>query len=53
MAIKNMYQAKTHLSCLVEQALQGEDVVIPKAGKPPTCPTDSTNSRILRFVSLH
>lgn len=34
MVIENMYQAKTHLSRLVEQALKGEDVVISKAGKP-------------------
>ena len=34
MVIENMYQAKTHLSRLVEQALDGEDVVISKAGKP-------------------
>ncbi len=34
MIIENMYQAKTHLSRLVEKALNGEDVVISKAGKP-------------------
>ena len=34
MVIENMYQAKTHLSRLVEHALNGEDVVISKAGKP-------------------
>lgn len=30
----NMHEAKTHLSRLVEQAVQGHDVVIAKAGKP-------------------
>jgi prevent-host-death family protein len=30
----NLYQAKTHLSELVERAAQGEEIVIAKAGKP-------------------
>jgi antitoxin (DNA-binding transcriptional repressor) of toxin-antitoxin stability system len=30
----NVHEAKTHLSRLVEQALEGEDVVIMKSGKP-------------------
>jgi prevent-host-death family protein len=30
----NIHEAKTHLSRLVEQAVQGHDVVIAKAGKP-------------------
>jgi prevent-host-death family protein len=30
----NIYQAKTTLSRLIEQALAGEDVVIARAGKP-------------------
>ena len=34
MIVENMYQAKTHLSKLVEKALNGEDVVLAKAGKP-------------------
>ena len=34
MQIVNIHQAKTHLSQLVEQAVQGEPVVIAKAGKP-------------------
>lgn len=34
MVIENMYQAKTHLSRLVEKALKGEEVVISKSGKP-------------------
>ena len=30
----NIYEAKTHLSALVEQAAKGEEIVIAKAGKP-------------------
>jgi prevent-host-death family protein len=30
----NLHAAKTHLSRLVEQAVDGEDIVIAKAGKP-------------------
>lgn len=31
---ENIYSAKTNLSRLIEQALEGEEVVIAKAGKP-------------------
>jgi prevent-host-death family protein len=30
----NIYEAKTHLSALVEAAARGEEIVIAKAGKP-------------------
>lgn len=30
----NVHEAKTHLSKLLEQVRQGEDVIIAKAGKP-------------------
>ncbi|MGH3148108.1 MAG: type II toxin-antitoxin system Phd/YefM family antitoxin [Rubrobacter sp.] len=30
----NVHEAKTHLSRLLEQVVQGEEVVIAKAGKP-------------------
>ncbi len=30
----NLYQAKTHLSDLVDRASKGEEIVIAKAGKP-------------------
>lgn len=30
----NLYEAKTHLSDLVERAAGGEDIVIAKAGRP-------------------
>jgi len=30
----NLYEAKTHLSALVERAAAGEEIVIAKSGKP-------------------
>ncbi|MEM0938098.1 MAG: type II toxin-antitoxin system prevent-host-death family antitoxin [Pseudomonadota bacterium] len=30
----NIHEAKTHLSRLIEQAMEGEDFIIAKAGKP-------------------
>jgi len=30
----NIHQAKTHLSRLVEEAAEGEEIIIAKAGKP-------------------
>jgi len=32
--IVNLYEAKTHLSELVEQAVEGKEIVIAKAGRP-------------------
>lgn len=32
--IMNLYEAKTHLSELVERAAAGEEIVIAKAGRP-------------------
>ena len=34
MVIVNIHEAKTHLSRLVERAVEGESFVIAKAGKP-------------------
>jgi prevent-host-death family protein len=34
MTTVNLYEAKTHLSQLVERAARGEEIVIGKAGKP-------------------
>jgi prevent-host-death family protein len=34
MATVNIFEAKTHLSKLIEMAEKGEDVVIARAGKP-------------------
>lgn len=32
--VLNLYEAKTHLSALVDAAARGEEIVIAKAGKP-------------------
>ena len=32
--VVNMYEAKTRLSALVDQAVKGEDVIIARNGKP-------------------
>jgi prevent-host-death family protein len=34
MAIFNIHEAKTHFSKLLERVLNGEEVIIAKAGKP-------------------
>jgi len=34
MAIVNIYEAKTHLSKLVDRAAEGEEIVIARAGRP-------------------
>ncbi len=34
MRIINIYEAKTHLSKLINEALQGEEIVIAKSGHP-------------------
>ncbi|HIA46803.1 MAG TPA: type II toxin-antitoxin system Phd/YefM family antitoxin [Candidatus Hydrogenedentes bacterium] len=34
METKNIHEAKTHLSRLVERAAGGEEIIIAKAGKP-------------------
>ncbi len=34
MRIINLHEAKTNLSCLVEQAAKGDSFIIAKAGKP-------------------
>lgn len=34
MRLHNLYEAKTHLSQLVQAALDGEEVLIARAGKP-------------------
>ena len=32
--VVNIYEAKTHLSALVERVAEGEEIVIARAGKP-------------------
>ena len=34
MKLINLYEAKTHLSSVVDQALAGEKIVLARAGKP-------------------
>ncbi len=46
----SLYEAKTHLSELVEQAAQGREIVITKSGKPkarlvPLAPKDTRHLR--------
>ncbi|MCL2067423.1 MAG: type II toxin-antitoxin system prevent-host-death family antitoxin [Treponema sp.] len=41
----NIHTAKTHLSALVEKAVQGEAFIIAKAGKPAV--------KVIPFVSQH
>ena len=46
----SLYDAKTHLSELVEQAAQGREIIIAKSGKPkarlvPLAPQDTRNLR--------
>jgi len=47
----SLYEAKTHLSELVEQAAQGKEIIIAKSGKPkarlvPLAPKDTRHLRI-------
>ena len=47
----SLYEAKTHLSKLVEQAAQGREIIIAKSGKPkarlvPLAPKDTRHLRV-------
>ena len=47
----SLYDAKTHLSELVEQAAQGREIIIAKSGKPkarlvPLAPPDTRHLRV-------
>lgn len=47
----SLYDAKTHLSELVEQAAQGREIIIAKSGKPkarlvPLAPKDTRHLRV-------
>ena len=44
----NIYEAKTHLSELVERAAEGEEIIIAKAGKPRARLMPLEESRRLR-----
>ena len=53
MSVINVYEAKTHLSKLIEQAAAGKDVVIARGGKPIARLTRLAKSpRKLRFGVL-
>jgi prevent-host-death family protein len=47
----NLYEAKARLSQLIQAALEGEEVVIARAGKPAVrlTPVDSANHRTTGF----
>jgi prevent-host-death family protein len=44
----SLYEAKTHLSKLVERAARGEEIVISKSGKPRACLVPFNETRSLR-----
>lgn len=44
----SLYEAKTHLSALVERAARGEEIVIAKSGKPRAALVPLTDVRPLR-----
>lgn len=49
----NIYEAKTHLSKLVDQAAAGEDILISRAGKPVARLTRlDEKKRVVRFGRL-
>lgn len=51
----NLYEAKTHLSKLVERAAQGEDIVIAKNGEPVAVlvsPEKARSRRVREFGFL-
>jgi prevent-host-death family protein len=49
----NIYEAKTHLSKLVDQAAAGEDILISRAGKPVARLTRlHEKKRVVRFGRL-
>ena len=50
--IINLYDAKTRLSSLVDQAAAGNEVVIAKAGRPLVRMIPYTERKRLRFGSL-
>lgn len=54
MTLVNIYQAKTQLSKLIQQSLDGKEVVIAKAGKPMVklTPIDQTKPRIKSLGAL-
>ncbi|HUF90163.1 MAG TPA: type II toxin-antitoxin system Phd/YefM family antitoxin [Gemmatimonadota bacterium] len=47
-----LYEAKTHLSALVERAADGEEIVITKSGKPKARLVPLEDTRPLRKAGL-
>lgn len=47
-----LYEAKTHLSALVERAAEGEEIVITKSGKPKARLVPLDDTRPLRKPGL-
>lgn len=47
-----LYEAKTHLSALVERAAEGEEIVITKSGKPKARLVPLDDTRPLRKAGL-
>ena len=45
----SLYEAKTHLSALVERAAKGEEIVISKSGKPKARLVSLDDTRPLRL----
>jgi prevent-host-death family protein len=48
----NIYQAKTQLSKLVDQAAEGKDIVIARNGKPVARLTALANGKEKRLITL-
>jgi prevent-host-death family protein len=44
----NVHEAKTHLSRLLEEARQGDEIIIAKAGQPVARPIGLENTRPVR-----
>ena len=50
----NIHEAKTHLSSLIEQAVNGEPFIIAKAGKPlvKVTPIDAPSGKKIRRIGF-
>jgi prevent-host-death family protein len=55
MTMHNVADAKAHLSRLLDAALQGEEVIVARAGKPLVrlVPVTTPAARVLGFLDLH
>lgn len=50
--IINVHEAKTHLSKILDQVRNGEEIILAKAGRPyaKLVPVEKTTKRLLGFV---